>query len=137
MGAYNDLFDDEPAPPAPGPARPYADLFEDNPRPNMLVGVQANPDEQAERQRLAKRYNIPPEIADETFKARAKLDDANAAMERAPALRSWIAADGARAKVAHDDVENLSAIEQAMSISRRYSGAAVEGLVGQTAGGTL
>jgi len=86
-----------------------------NAKPNMLLGVGANPDQEAEKQRLAKRYNIPADLVDafgDDYKQRAKLDDANAAMERAPALRSWIAADGARAKVAHDDVDNMSALER-------------------------
>jgi hypothetical protein len=86
-----------------------------NAKPNMMLGVGANPDQEAEKQRLAKRYNLPPDVVDafsDDYKQKAKLDDANSAMERAPALRSWIAADGARAKVAHDDVDNMSALER-------------------------
>lgn len=139
---YAHLFDDGAriAQPAATPDRPYAHLFEDNAKPNLLLGVSANPDQEAEKQRLAKRYNLPPDVV-EAFHAdytdKAKFDDANAKMARAPALRSWIAEDGQRAKIAHDDIANLSAIEQVLKTGKAYSGAAAEGLVGQAAGGTL
>lgn len=120
MSKYADLFDDgqrnqvDPKAPASA-ARPYADLFEENPKPNMMLGVGANPDKEAEKQRLAKRYSIPPDLVDqfhEDYANKARLDDADKAMENAPALRSWIAGDAARARIAHDDVDNLSAIER-------------------------
>src|SRR3990167_8392596 len=100
----------------------YADLLDcagDKQRAslNLRFGVEANPDLAARNGQLAKRYGLPVGVIDEfkpDYEARAKTDDGMARLEQSPKLRAWLAADINHAKVAHDDLDNLGALEASL-----------------------
>ena len=98
----------------------YEDLFdtpEDDVKAGMALqlGVEAQPDQAAKDELLAKRYQLPPGMVS-TYRAdyenKAKFDDAMSVVEQSPKLRSWIAADPLRAKVTHDDLKSLDEAEK-------------------------
>lgn len=98
----------------------YEDLFdtpEDDVKAGMALqlGVEAQPDQAAKDDALAKRYQLPPGMVS-TYRAdyenKAKFDDAMSVVEQSPKLRSWIAADPLRAKVTHDDLKSLDEAEK-------------------------
>lgn len=112
--ANEDLFSD--AEPAKRPQ--YDDLFDADPKTkaaaNLRFAVPVNPDQAARDTTLARRYNMPPAAAEmfrEDFEVRAKVDDGMAVLEQRPRLRSWIAEDPERAKVAHDDLDAMGLLE--------------------------
>lgn len=98
----------------------FADLVDDDaPRANLALqfGVESSPDETAEAVKLARRYNLPPGVAlefREDYRAKAKADDAKAAVENAPKLKGWLAYDDNNARMAHDDVQTLAQMEDAV-----------------------
>lgn len=85
----------------------------------LQFAADSNPDQEAEAAKLARRYNLPADMvgfyADE-YKKQAKIEDSEEVLARSPRLKAWLAADDARAKVTHDDLPNLSAIEQSVSM---------------------
>lgn len=98
----------------------YADLLDDGASDkqraglNLRFGIEANPDAAARSTQLAQRYGLPPGVIDEfkpDYETRAKVEDSLAGLEQAPKLRGWLAADMNNAKVAHDDLGNLGALE--------------------------
>lgn len=118
MTQFDDLFDE--APKDTGPK--VDDLFDNTAeqqgaRNNIRFGIEANPDKAAQSQQLAKRYGLPTGVVEQfhdDYAARAKTEDAAAVVEQSPALRGWLAEDQNRAKIAHDDVQNLSLTESAL-----------------------
>jgi hypothetical protein len=79
------------------------------------LNADAQPDRVAEANAIARRYNMPPALAEhflEDYKAKAKSDDTAAALKRAPKLGSWIASEPDRARLTHDDIENLANMEE-------------------------
>ena len=73
----------------------YSDLFEPAPRnPNLAVrlNADANPEQEAEYLKLAKRYGAPVPVIrqfPDEYKARAKADDVDQVTRAAPAVRSF------------------------------------------------
>lgn len=103
MGQYDDLFE---------PARP-------NPALAVRLNADANPDQEAEYLKLAKRYKVPTPLVQtfpDEYKARAKADDVDEITRPAPKLRGWLS-ESTNAKLALDDVSPLTEIEQAV---KRY-----------------
>lgn len=100
----------------------FADLTDDGfAASSAALGVRLNadaaPDKAAETLKLARRYNLPPMLAEqfaEDYKARAQTEDAHETFKRAPRLGSWIAEQPERAKVASDDLETLGGIDVAL-----------------------
>lgn len=96
----------------------YSDLFED-PKPNPSLAVRlnadANPAQEAEYLKLAKRYSVPVPVirsAPDDYKARAKAEDVDLFTEKAPVLRSWLS-DSDKARLAATDAKSLAAVEKA------------------------
>ena len=96
----------------------YSDLFED-PKPNPSLAVRlnadANPAQEAEYFKLAKRYSVPVPVirsAPDDYKARAKAEDVDLFTEKAPVLRSWLS-DSDKARLAATDAKSLAAVEKA------------------------
>lgn len=78
------------------------------------LATQTPPDRAAEALQLARRYKLPPGVADtfvEDYKARAVIEDSAAIYERAPRLASWVQQHEVKAAVAQDDLETLGSIE--------------------------
>lgn len=104
----------------------YASLFgEDKPDAALAVGFAADtsPDAAAQANAIARRYNLPPQVAQtfaEDYKARASTEDARAVFDKAPRLASWIAAQPERAKVTQDDLGALGNIESTIGQMSAY-----------------
>src|SRR3569623_1189283 len=110
MSAFDDLTDD-------------AVQAKQQAQAGMAVqfGAQSNPDPAAEHAALAKRYGLPTSVVEEfpdEFKTRAKVDDARAVVAQSPTLQSWLASNPDNAKVAHDDLHTLSAMEQLYGVAK-------------------
>ena len=102
---YSDLFD-----PAEGDDKAKAGI-------NLRYGIEAQPDQAARDSDLAKRYGLPAGVIESyrpDYESRAKIEDVMPLLDESPKLRGWLAADPIRAKVSHDDIGNLSAIEGAI-----------------------
>lgn len=100
----------------------YSDLFEDNTGPkaaiNLIQGVDEKPDAVADEVKLARRYNLPVDMVKfykPEYDSRAKADDALDSINNNPVLKSWLAADGVRAKLTHDDLPTLGGMEHAVN----------------------
>lgn len=145
MGRFDDLTDAAvagaplPAAPAPGASGARFDDLTDaavrqqrNGGAALAVSLesQANPDKAAEALALARRYNMPAAVTEqfvEDYKARAKAEDARKVFDVAPKLGAWVAENPDRAKVAHDDLDNLGGIEQSITAIGRASRALLAG----------
>lgn len=82
---------------------------------SLQFGIDANPDQAAQSVQLARRYRLPVDLVESDpseFKRRAKLEDGRAVVDQSPKLQSWLAFSDANAKIAHDDLDNLSGFEQ-------------------------
>jgi hypothetical protein len=104
MGQFADLFDEEK------PTQQRAAM-------NLRFGIEAQPDVAARDQALARRFGLPPAVIEQyrpDYAARAAVADAAPVLEQSPKLRGWLADDAQRAKVAHDDVPQMGAIEAAV-----------------------
>lgn len=137
MSKYDELFADQPqaasAPEQPAQSK-YDALFEDMRPASAALAVQGaratSPDAAAEANALARRYKLPPAVAEqlaEDYKARAATEDARAAFDKAPRLGSWVAEQPDRAKVLHDDLPTLSGIEQTVRTLKSVPSAIVSG----------
>lgn len=97
----------------------------------------ADPARKAAANQLARRYGLPPgvaEIAVEELQGRAAMEDALSAFGRSPRLGSWIADQPARAKLVHDDIQPLSDIEVAVRALKNTPTASASGFIGTNAG---
>ena len=110
--------------PAPSPAaansNPFAlgaieaDQRQDQ-RAALFGAVRANPDQAAEASRLAKRYPAPADVLLRNLQdvqLQAAVDKADQALAASPKLAAHLRNDPFRAKMAHDDLDTLGAIEQ-------------------------
>ena len=90
----------------------------------VSVASTKSPDAAAKAMSLSRRYNVPPAVAEqfaEDYSARAKQEDAQNVMARAPKLGSWIAEQPERADLVHDDLDNLGGIEQTIGRLASYT----------------
>lgn len=90
----------------------------------LRFGAEANADQAAREQALAKRFGLPPDavrLDPKAFQVRAQLEDSEPALKAAPKLRGWLSENPARAEVSHQDVGALSAVEQAVGSFLRGS----------------
>ena len=72
----------------------------------------------------------------EYYKARAATEDAKAVFDKAPKLGSWIADRPDRARLAHDDLDNMGGIEQTIGSIAAYvmgskPGGGLPGMIGR------
>jgi hypothetical protein len=101
----------------------YADLLEKaqsapaidaatSPAVSLSIAADAIPAQEAEYQRLARKYNVPvdiPRAMPEEYRSKAKLDDALSASSGNPALQNWLA-NPDKARIAQNDVGTLGTI---------------------------
>lgn len=100
MGQFDDLFEPRQA----------------NPRLAVQLVGDTKPEDAAGYVNLAKRYKVPVPLVEtfpDEYKARARADDIDTVTKPAPRLRSWLS-DTSRAKIALDDVSQLTEIEKAV-----------------------
>lgn len=126
-------------------ANEYDDILRDDKQNQlnaaMAVGIKAQPDTEAQLQKLSERTGVPLEavrIKRQDVEIQDKL--ANFDYERVtkenPKLSAWLS-DPANAAIAHDDWENLSAFEQLVTRAADLPRAMAGGVVGDVAGRTL
>lgn len=91
-----------------------------------------SPDQAAEALKLATRYGLPSAVVGrnlDTFRERARQDDASQANRAAPKTTAWMAADPLHAAVASDDLEPLTTLERTIGVARNVAGAAGAGVM--------
>ena len=84
-------------------------------RASLYSSLMANPDMAARAQRLGRKTGLPGDVVERNLpevERSAALNDIDRALERSPALAQWLA-DPKNARVAHDDVPQMGAIESA------------------------
>lgn len=116
---------------AEGEANPYADLLrkDDEQRQAQLDVVlsnatQANPDQAAEAQRLARERDMPVALVERNLaevRRRERLNELRTATAFSPVLRTQLE-NPDFARMAHDDVENLSRLEIALQGTGNFFG---------------
>ena len=85
-------------------------------RASLYSSLMANPDMAARAQRLGRKTGLPGDVVERNLpevERSAALNDIDRALERSPALAQWLA-DPKNARVAHDDVPQMGAIEAAV-----------------------
>lgn len=93
----------------------------------LTLAFDSNPDEEANKQRLERKTGIPSLLMDDTVRKRAELQQfvTSPAVQllpsHAPKTAGWLA-NGENAKISHDDIEELSAIETVISKFRNGAG---------------
>lgn len=96
-------------------------------RIGFSAAVDTNPDTYAEAQRVARRTGVPVDTAFNLPKEMKRQDtvgtiDFENLAKTSPATAALLA-DGDKAKIAHDDVDNLGTVER---VSRQFIGSAAE-----------
>jgi hypothetical protein len=103
-----------------------------------MGAMDSHPETEAELRRVAKRTGVSllaARIAPDEVKRQARVQDMglDGMAGQFPSTARWLL-DQDNARLAHDDIGALSAVERAV---KAYSGAFGQGLVGQSIGGTL
>ncbi len=112
MGNLAHLFAEDDAAPAAGMA--------------VRLNADANPDQAAKNNALAKRFGLPTSVVEtfpDDYRAKAAAEDAQAVLKSAPRLGSWVSEKPERAKIAHDDIDTLGGMEQAIRTMRNLPAA--------------
>lgn len=107
-------------------------------RANLSVAMGVNPDQEAEFVRLSRQSGIPvdsvrshaPQVK---AQVQAQATDYSLLAQRFPSTTAFLGGME-NAKLAHDDIENLSATEAAVRQLKRYGGAFVGGALGDVGG---
>lgn len=89
-------------------------------RVSTIPAVTTSPDRQAEYDKLAKRFYVPPSVVEndpERFQRRAAVEDAQAHIDTAPKLGQWLGGDPQRAKMTHDSLDAMAGVEQMIDIT--------------------
>lgn len=110
----------------------------DRVRANMPVAMEAKPDYEADLQKAARVTGVPLPSArnypnEVTARAKSNAFDYEAMAEETPAMASLFA-DLDKARIAHDDVPQLGAIERTLSVLKNSGSAFVQGLYTTSAG---
>ncbi len=122
QGFADDLVVPDTAPKSENPYSGLADELKSEEQTalhaSMAAGVQANPDRQAQILRLSDKMKLPSDFVDRNFDELKKHDDFTSndpakLLESHPKTSGWLS-DPNNAGVAHDDLESLKKIEQAV-----------------------
>lgn len=110
-------------------------------RSSLLAAGATNPDQEAELQKLATRTGMPVDLVrakrpEVELQDRMASFDYDKVIKDSPKLTAWMA-DPKNAALAHDDWQNMSAIEKIVTNTRDYVGAIGGGIVGDVIGRTL
>lgn len=108
---------------------------------SMYAGLKQQPDTEAQLQKLSERTGVPLEavrLKRPEVEVQEKLAafDYEKVIKETPKLSAWLA-DPKNAALAHDDWENLSALERTFHSVADYPRALAGGLVGDVFGRTL
>jgi len=83
-------------------------------RSSLYGALLENPDMAARAQKLGRKTGIPADVVGRNLpevERNAKLDEFDRVLDRSPTVAQWLTEQN-NAKIAHDDVENLLAIEE-------------------------
>lgn len=100
---------------------------------NLRSGVEVNPDEAATNEILGRRFGLPAAAIEQDralFQNRAAAEDARSITFDKPRTQNWVARRAQNAKVAHDDLGVLGAIESAVTTAGSFTRDALLGLAG-------
>ena len=89
-------------------------------RVSTIPAVTTSPDRQAEYDKLAKRFYVPPSVVEndpERFQRRAAVEDAQAHIDTAPKLGQWLGGDPQRAKMTHDSLDAMAGVEHMIDMT--------------------
>jgi hypothetical protein len=102
-------------------------------RSSLYGALMANPDMAARAQKLGRQTGLPADVVERNLpevQRTVQLDEFDQVLKNSPTVAQWMT-DQNNAKVAHDDVDNMSAVERA---TRQLIGGAMES-GGMTVGG--
>lgn len=105
-------------------------------RSTLYHSLLANPDMAARAVQLGRKTGIPADVVERNLpevQRNVQLDEFDQVLQRSPAVAQWLT-DQANAKVAHDDVDNLSAFDSALKTLGRLGSAGFSGLQRTSAG---
>jgi hypothetical protein len=123
-------------------SNPYLGLIQqdsaNNIRQSLQTAVDKEPDTEARLQSLAKQYSLPVDavrLDTGTVERRAKLDavDYDTLAKSLPATGNLLS-DPKKAAIAHDDIDNLSALEQTLKFGKNAGKALASGIYGFSEG---
>ena len=123
-------------------SNPYLDLIQqdsvDNIRQSLQTAVDKQPDAEAKLQSLAKQYSLPVDavrLDTGTVERRAKLDAVDYdTLAKSLSATGNLLSDPKKAAIAHDDIDNLSALEQTLKYGRNAGKALASGIYGFSEG---
>jgi len=107
-------------------------------RQSLFAAANTTPDQHAKTLSLAADSGIPPDIAARNFDQITKRNTVQnfpyqQVIQQSPALARWLT-DPNNSKLAHDDVEHLSTLEQILNAGRSLAAGVPEAIGGITAG---
>lgn len=110
-------------------------------RGSMFAAGSGQPDAEAQLQKLSARTGVPLEAVrikrqEVEFQDKLNSFDYEKVIKESPKLSAWLS-DPKNAALAHDDWQNLSAMEKTFAYAKDYTGALAGGLVGDAVGSTL
>ena len=100
-------------------------------RSSLYGALLANPDMAARAQKLGRQTGLPADVVERNLpevQRNVQLDEFDQVLKNSPTVAQWMM-DQNNAKVAHDDVDNMSAVESALRYLVSAPGAARGGLM--------
>jgi hypothetical protein len=105
-------------------------------RSTLYNSLLENPDMAARAQTLGRQAGIPADVVSRNMpevQRNVQLDEFDKVLENSPTVATWLTEQN-NAKIAHDDVDNLGAIDIALKFVKNTGSAAKSGLLGASAG---
>jgi hypothetical protein len=105
-------------------------------RTTLYNSLLANPDVAARAVQLGRKAGIPADVAERNLpevQRNVQLDEFDRVLKNSPTVAQWLT-DQNNAKIAHDDVENLDALDKTLRFTRDTGRAALSGLQRASAG---
>lgn len=100
-------------------------------RTSLYGALMANPDMAARAQKLGRQTGLPADVVERNMpevQRTVQLDEFDQVLKNSPTVAQWLT-DQNNAKVAHDDVDNMSGIESALRYLVSAPGASRGGLM--------
>jgi putative heme iron utilization protein len=105
-------------------------------RSSLYNALLANPDMAARAQVLGRQAGLPPSVVERNLpqvQRNVRLDEFDRILTGSPTVARWLA-DEQRAKVSHDDTENLSGVESTVRFFKNTGRAAQGGALSMSGG---
>jgi hypothetical protein len=105
-------------------------------RSSLYSSLMENPDMVARSRQLGQKTGLPADVVSRNYEEvdrRAKMDDYDRILQESPVLAQWIT-DQNNSGIAHDNIENMSAIESVVRTGKKIGSAGMSGLFSASAG---